>query len=56
MPTPDFALTLKHRAGGTTVLTLAGELDLYRAPEIEHGLAEAISDSGVRRVVLICAT
>ncbi len=39
---PDFALTLEHRAGGTTILVLAGELDLYRAPEIERALAEAI--------------
>jgi anti-anti-sigma factor len=42
MPAPDFALTLKHRTGGTTVLAFAGELDLYRAPEIERALAEAI--------------
>jgi anti-anti-sigma regulatory factor len=42
MPAQDFALTLKHRAGGTTVLVLAGELDLCRAPEIERALAEAI--------------
>ena len=42
MPAPDFALTMKHRAGGTTVLVLAGELDLYRAPEIERALADAI--------------
>jgi anti-anti-sigma factor len=38
----DFALSLKHRVGGSTVLVLAGELDLYRAPEIERALAEAI--------------
>jgi anti-anti-sigma regulatory factor len=42
MPAADFALTLTHRAGGTAVLVLAGELDLYRAPEIERALAEAI--------------
>jgi anti-anti-sigma factor len=42
MPAQDFALTLKHRTGGTTVLAFAGELDLYRAPEIERALAEAI--------------
>jgi anti-anti-sigma factor len=39
---PDFALTLKRRAGGTTILVLAGELDLHRAPEIERALADAI--------------
>jgi anti-anti-sigma regulatory factor len=42
MSAPDFSLTLTHRAGGTAVLVLAGELDLYRVPEIEHALAEAI--------------
>jgi anti-anti-sigma regulatory factor len=42
VPALDFDLTLKRRAGGTTVLALAGELDLYRAPEIERALAEAI--------------
>ena len=42
MPALDFALTLKRRAGGTTIVVLAGELDLYRAPEIERALAEAI--------------
>jgi anti-anti-sigma regulatory factor len=41
MPTCDFALTVE-RLGSTTVLFLAGELDLYRAPEIEHALAETI--------------
>ncbi len=37
---PDFTLALDRR-GGTAVLTLTGELDLYRAPEIEDALAEA---------------
>jgi anti-sigma B factor antagonist len=35
---PDFTLALDRR-GGTAVLTLTGELDLYRAPEIEDALA-----------------
>jgi anti-anti-sigma factor len=38
----DFALTVERLGTGTTALVLAGELDLYRAPEIEHALAEAI--------------
>jgi anti-sigma B factor antagonist len=42
MPTPDFALTLERLEDGTTVLALAGELDLYRAPEIEEALAQVI--------------
>jgi len=42
MPTCDFELTLEQRANGTMVLVLAGELDLYRAPEIEGALADAI--------------
>ena len=40
-PVPNFELTLTRRAGGTTVLELAGELDLCRAPAIEHALEEA---------------
>lgn len=39
MLAPDFALTLEHRTGGNTVLVVAGELDLYRAPEIEGARA-----------------
>src|SRR6059036_1757186 len=46
--TPDFALTLKRRAGGTTILVLAGELDLYRAPELERALAEAVEPDAAR--------
>jgi anti-anti-sigma regulatory factor len=45
----DFALTLERRGNGTAVLVLVGELDLYRAPEIEQALTEAIgtdADSG----------
>lgn len=38
---PDFALTLERLDDGTMVLALAGELDLYRAPEIEEALAQA---------------
>jgi anti-anti-sigma regulatory factor len=42
MPAPDFALSLERLGNGTPVLVLAGELDLYRAPEIEDALAKAI--------------
>ena len=42
MPTRDFTLTVERLSTGTTTLFLAGELDLYRAPEIEQALAEAI--------------
>jgi anti-anti-sigma regulatory factor len=41
-PVDDFALTLERHARGTAVLVLAGELDLFRAPEIEDALARAI--------------
>jgi anti-anti-sigma regulatory factor len=41
-PIRDFALALEWRSNGTVVLVLAGELDLYRATEIEQALAEAI--------------
>jgi anti-anti-sigma regulatory factor len=40
--TCDFALGLERPGSGTAVLVLGGELDLYRAPEIEKALAEAI--------------
>jgi anti-anti-sigma regulatory factor len=52
MLAPDFALTLEHRTGGTTVLVVAGELDLYRAPEIEGALAEAIEPAAGREVAV----
>jgi anti-anti-sigma regulatory factor len=41
-PARDFALALESHGSGTTVLALAGELDLYRAPEVEAAFAEAI--------------
>ena len=56
---PDFELTLTRRPGGTSVLALAGELDLYRAPALEHALAEAAEPDaareGLRVVVDLCA-
>src|SRR5829696_823767 len=41
-PTGDSALALERQDGDTAVLLLAGELDLYRAPDIEMALTEAI--------------
>lgn len=41
-PPCDFALALERRDSGTAVLVLAGELDLYRAPDIQKALTEAI--------------
>jgi anti-anti-sigma regulatory factor len=41
IPTRDFALAVERLANGTAVLVLAGELDLYRAPDIELALAQA---------------
>ena len=38
----DFALAVEWHGRETAVLVLAGELDLYRAPEIEDALARAI--------------
>ena len=46
---PDFELILTRRAGGTTVLALAGEVDLYRAPELERALAEAVEPDAGRQ-------
>jgi anti-anti-sigma regulatory factor len=37
----DFALAVERLGNGTAALVLAGELDLYRAPEIELALAQA---------------
>ena len=45
---PDFELTLTRRPGGTSVLALAGELDLYRAPALERALAEAAEPDAAR--------
>jgi anti-anti-sigma factor len=45
---PDFSLALERPEDGTVVLVLSGELDLYRAPEIEAALAEAIGADGNR--------
>jgi anti-anti-sigma regulatory factor len=44
--TRDFSLAVERLGDGTAVLVLAGELDLYRAPEIEHALAQAIETDG----------
>jgi anti-anti-sigma regulatory factor len=41
MPSRDFALAVERLGNRTAVLVLAGELDLYRAPEIELALAQA---------------
>lgn len=52
MPARDFALALERLTSTTTRLVLVGELDLYRAPEIEDALAQAIEpdrDSDPRR-------
>lgn len=38
----DFTLAVERPEPGTAVLLLAGELDLYNAPEIESALAELI--------------
>ena len=40
--TPDFTLVLERDGNGAAVLVLTGELDLYRAPDLEEGLAELI--------------
>ena len=52
-PAPDFELISTRRAGGTTVLALAGELDLYRAPALEHALAEAFEPAAKGRRVVV---
>jgi anti-anti-sigma regulatory factor len=53
-PPCDFALALERRGSGTAVLVLAGELDLYRAPDIEKALTGAIGlelHNGRRRLI-----
>jgi anti-sigma B factor antagonist len=46
MGPPDFALACERLEDGTPVLVLAGELDLYRAPDIEEALAQMIEAAG----------
>ena len=41
-PAKDFALALERRGRGTAVLVLAGELDLYRARELEDAFERVI--------------
>jgi anti-anti-sigma factor len=41
----DFSVVVERRDSGTAVIVLAGELDLYRAPDIERALAEAAGSS-----------
>lgn len=41
VPASDFALAVERLGNGGAVLVLAGELDLYRAPEIEQALSRA---------------
>jgi anti-anti-sigma factor len=53
-PPCDFALALERRGSGTAVLVLAGELDLYRAPDIEKALTGAVGlelHNGRRRLI-----
>src|SRR4029078_7656336 len=54
-PIPDFELTVTRRPGGSRVIAVSGELDLYRAPAFEQALAEAVesdtSSEGTRVVV-----
>jgi len=50
---PDFELTSTRRAGGTTVVAVAGELDIYRAPALEHALEEAVEPAARGRRVVV---
>lgn len=47
----NFALTTENTATGTAVIALAGEVDLYTAPELKHELVRVI-DAGARGVVV----
>jgi len=41
----DFSLTVERRGRGRAVLVLAGELDLYRAPEVAASRKQALTTS-----------
>ena len=53
MPRPAIEFSVRPADIGARehVLTLAGELDLYSAPELERALAESL-DAGARTIVL----
>lgn len=47
----NFALTTEERDGGTAVIVLAGEIDLYTAPELKGELVRLI-DGGATGLVV----
>jgi anti-sigma B factor antagonist len=47
----EFAIDAEQLPDGTRVLLLAGELDLYTAPDVEEALLELLSAGAMRVVV-----
>lgn len=47
----DFALRSEALSEGVHVLSVAGEIDLFTAPDVKRAASEAI-DSGARRIVI----
>jgi anti-sigma B factor antagonist len=48
----NFDIKTEHLGGTTYVLSLAGEVDLYTAPEFKQQLIEVIEEKGGRNVVV----
>ena len=51
MATVDFHISSAHLADDAYIISLAGEVDLYMAPQLEKELG-ALTASGARRVVV----
>lgn len=48
---PEFQLTQETAAGETQIIAVAGEIDLFTAPELKAALSEAL-DAGRSRIVV----
>jgi anti-sigma B factor antagonist len=48
----NFDIKTEHLGGATYVVSLAGEVDLYTAPEFKQQLIEVIEEKGGRNVVV----
>jgi anti-sigma B factor antagonist len=48
----NFDIKTEHLGGTTYVVSLAGEVDLYTAPEFKQQLIEVIEEKGGRNVVV----
>jgi anti-sigma B factor antagonist len=47
----EFVISSRRLANGTFVVAAGGEVDLYRAPELERALAEPLAEGATQLVV-----